>query len=101
MSVMTNPGWINESRKAGEPYKCEEASYLIPSTPQMFVPCGALAPHLLHSEKDKRTYHMCDACAAHNERRGMVRLAKPREALLGTMAALAGLLNLEEPPDDK
>ena len=72
MTNMEDPSWINANHVDGQPYKCEEASYMIPSTVTMFVPCGATATKVMHSDKDQRDYHMCAACAEHNLRRGMV-----------------------------
>lgn len=72
---MSDPGWINSKRKDGDPYKCEEASFVISSTPTMHMPCSAPATHKMWSDKDNRNYWMCDACAAHNLRRGMVEVA--------------------------
>jgi hypothetical protein len=56
---------------------CEEAS---PFSFATYIPCGAPATHLLHSEKDRRDYFMCEQCAWVNERRGMKVVAK-KEAM--------------------
>lgn len=70
---LSDPSWINDSRKEDEPYKCEEASLFIPSTEKMYAPCAATATNKMWSKRDSRYYWMCDACADHNLRRGMVK----------------------------
>lgn len=75
VSPMSTPFWINAKRKEGERYRCEEASMFMNSTPTMFMPCGATATHKMWAEKDGNYYWMCDACAHHNTRRGMVEVA--------------------------
>jgi hypothetical protein len=49
--------------------KCQEAS---PQSFHFYVPCGRPATLVLWSEKDRRHYWMCEMCADHNTRRGMV-----------------------------
>ena len=55
------------------PGRCEEAS---PMSGGMYIPCNAPATRVLHSDKDQRDYRMCEPCAAHNLRRGMVEVTK-------------------------
>lgn len=71
---MSDPSWINEGRKEGDPYRCEEASMFTPSTPQFHAPCAAPAANKMWSERGGRHYWMCDGCADHNLRRGMVKM---------------------------
>lgn len=47
---------------------CQEASLL---SGKMYIPCGAPATYVMHSEKDRRHYYMCERCAITNQRRGM------------------------------
>ena len=56
---------------------CEEAS---PLSYETYIPCGRPARHVMRSEKDARDYWMCDTCADHSTRRGMieVRLIEPQ-----------------------
>lgn len=77
---MNDPSWINDKHKAGETYRCEEASLHILSTAQMFVPCAAPASHRMWSKNDNRHYWMCNMCADHNIRRGMVEVHEEKSA---------------------
>jgi hypothetical protein len=48
---------------------CEEASLM---SHDAYIPCNAPASKLMFSARDRRVYRMCEACADHNTRRGMV-----------------------------
>ena len=39
---------------------------------EFYIPCNAPATKVLYCNRDKRDYRMCDMCADHNVRRGMV-----------------------------
>jgi hypothetical protein len=54
---------------------CEEASIF---SREVYIPCNQPATKVMRSERDKRDYRMCDMCADHNLRRGMVEI-KPEE----------------------
>lgn len=99
MDGMTDPCWINVGHRLGEPYRCEEANLFIQSTEKLFVPCSRPAPQLLYSKRDKQSYHMCNSCAEHNFKRGMVSMISPRETILSLMLIQTELLNMEEPND--
>ena len=48
---------------------CEEASFM---SREFYIPCNRPATKVMYSERDDRNYRMCDMCADHNTRRGMV-----------------------------
>lgn len=50
---------------------CEEASTM---SHNFYIPCNAPAVKVLRCDKDKRDYRMCDMCAHHNLKRGMVEI---------------------------
>lgn len=52
---------------------CEEASMY---SKEFYIPCNATAKHFMYSDRDKRTYRMCEPCAYHNLKRGMVDVTK-------------------------
>ena len=66
--------------------KCEEANMFgvnIPSpSGPIPAPCGEPATHLMACEKDGNIYAMCDMCADHNTRRGMIAVTKERVELV-------------------
>lgn len=63
---------------------CEEAS---PMSHNFYIPCNKPATTVVHCDKDRRDYRMCEMCAVHNTRnRGMTMVgpydrksAKPHE----------------------
>lgn len=55
------------------PGPCEEASQF---SGAFYMPCGLPATKSMFSERDGRTYRMCDSCADHNSRRGMVEIQR-------------------------
>lgn len=65
--------------------KCEEANLYGIMIPGKFgpepAPCSRPATKLMASEKDGRIYPMCDMCADHNTRRGMV-IITPEQAAI-------------------
>lgn len=48
---------------------CEEASSM---SRDFYIPCNAPASKVLSCDRDGRDYRMCEPCAWHNLRRGMV-----------------------------
>ncbi|MHB1260308.1 MAG: hypothetical protein ACYC2H_01190 [Thermoplasmatota archaeon] len=71
---------------------CQEAS---PLSAGAYIPCGAPADFTVFHEKDKRAYHMCQPCAAHNTgNRGGVVTAST--ASLGISAAQAAATEVAE-----
>ena len=48
---------------------CEEASQF---SSLVYIPCNQPATKVMRSDRDKRDYRMCDMCAHHNLKRGMV-----------------------------
>lgn len=69
----------------GEQYRdpatgfCEEASMFAGGS--TYIPCGAKPTHNMFSARDRTTYLMCDMCADHNIRRGMVEIKKPEKKI--------------------
>ena len=47
---------------------CEEAALI---SSEVYIPCNKPATQVLHCDRDRRDYRMCDFCADHNIRRGM------------------------------
>ena len=62
---------IADGKAKGAPI-CEEAG---PLSGNSYFPCGQPARKVMLSARDGRSYDMCDACADHNTRRGMVEIA--------------------------
>lgn len=52
---------------------CEEAA---PVSVPFYVPCNRPAEFLMYSPQDKRHYRMCDMCAHHNLKRGMLKVGE-------------------------
>lgn len=57
---------------------CEEASI---HSKDFYIPCNAPAKNFMYSKRDNRIYLMCDPCANHSLKRGMVASDKIKEAI--------------------